>query len=58
MVGKEYYANEPISDIHGSHLIYGSIWQARCADDLIEKDSKVKILRIDGNKLIVTKDIK
>ncbi len=58
MVGKSYYANEDIDDKKGSILINGSIWQSRCEEGLIEKDSKVKILRTEGNKLIVTKDIK
>lgn len=58
MVGQIYYANEEISDKKGSILINGSIWQSRSEEGIIEKDSKVKVLRIEGNKLFVTKDIK
>lgn len=58
LIGKVIYSKEEISDQKGQLVIYGSTWQARCEDGTIEKDSKVKIIRIDGNKLIVIKEKK
>lgn len=58
LVGQVHYANEDISDNKGSVLINGSIWQARCENGIIEKGTKVKVLKLDGNKLVVTKEMK
>lgn len=57
LIGKELYTKEEITDQKGQLNINGSKWQARCEKGIIEENSKVKIIRIDGNKLIVTKEI-
>ncbi|MGD1822557.1 MAG: NfeD family protein [Pleomorphochaeta sp.] len=56
MIGKILYTKEDIDDQKGVLELNGSNWQARSETGLIEKDCKVKIVRIDGNKLIVTKE--
>lgn len=45
--------NEPMGT--GQVKVHSSIWTARCADEseIIEKGVKVKVLRIEGVKLIV-----
>lgn len=57
LIGKILYAKEDINEEKGSINLDGSIWQARSEKGLIEKGSKVSVLRIDGNKLIVTKEM-
>lgn len=56
LISKVFYTKVLIDDQNGQLEINGSIWQARSNEGSIEKDSKVKIMRIDGNKLIVTKE--
>jgi len=56
LISKIFYAKDTIDDKSGTLIINGSIWQARSYDSVIKKNSKVKIIRIEGNKLIVTKE--
>ncbi len=56
LISKTFYTKETIDDKSGTLNINGSIWQARSYDCVIKKNSKVKIIRIEGNKLIVTKE--
>ncbi len=58
LIGQSFYAKADIDDKQGTIIINGSLWQARSENSqLINKGEKVSIVRIDGNKLIVTKDI-
>jgi membrane protein implicated in regulation of membrane protease activity len=56
LIGKIVFVREDISDKKGSVDLNGSIWQARSEVGVISKDSKVLVKRLDGNKLVVTKE--
>lgn len=56
IVGKEGLVVEKISNLEsiGKVKINGELWSA-ISDDIIEKDSKIKVLSVDGVKLKVEK---
>ena len=57
IIGKEALVIKEINPLSGSHgqvKVNGDLWSAICSsDETIEVGSKVKILKIDGVKLIV-----
>ena len=57
MIGKIIVASEKINDQSGSVKFSGSIWQAR-SDKEIKKGAQVKIMKLEGNKLIVSEETK
>lgn len=57
-IGTSVYSNSIITTNSGTVKKDGSIWQTRCEnEEIIEKGQKLIIIKIDGNKLIVTKDV-
>ncbi|MBK5200766.1 MAG: NfeD family protein [Spirochaetaceae bacterium] len=57
LIGNIVIANSTISESEGTVKMNGSIWQARCNENTtIDKDERIIIVQIDGNKLIVTKE--
>jgi membrane protein implicated in regulation of membrane protease activity len=57
LIGNVVIANSEITESSGTVKMNGSIWQARCSKNTkIDKDERIIILQIDGNKLIVTKE--
>jgi len=60
MLGKECRVTEAISNIEGTGAVYvdGKTWTARTADDtVVAAGELVRILRIEGVKLIVEKSV-
>lgn len=57
LIGGQAVVSKPINNLlgQGEVLVNGLPWSARSAreDDILEKDAVVRILRIDGVKLIV-----
>ena len=57
IIGKTAIVTKPINNLNGTGevKIHGEIWRAVNENDeeIIEKDKKVEVLRIDGVKLIV-----
>lgn len=57
-IGTNIYSDSAITPTSGTVRKDGSIWQTRSEDGkTYEKGEKLTIKKIDGNKLIVTKDV-